>query len=182
MISDKEAYDIIRKHTETPITYMLEAKTCYLTTGDKLLSVSKATGRIEEIPKYADFMLLAVDGKHLLPNEMFDDFLTFYRKNSSEASLAELYAMAWNRLCFHADKAPDIYKNKEEHDLLVHGWEETVRILHSDIIARTELYNLNHPPCVRENPEDPFYMAKPFMLKNGWTTNNTNRTWIYRPS
>ncbi len=71
-----------------------------------------------------------------------------------------------------------MFNNEEEQKEILSRWSEIVQILYRDIRKRIDVEDLDYPPCVQDNPGDPYYMAKPFMLKNGWTTNDVRRTWV----
>ena len=179
MITKEEAYVIIKKRSDQPVTYMLETDHFYASTADACLLIDKLSGAVEDSLYYPPHFLAVINGgKHVVLDTLFEDFLNYYRNKSADASLAELYALAWNRLFYHQEEDPDMFKNEEERKEILSRWSGIVRILYSDIRKRIEAEDLFCPPCVQDNPGDPFYMAKPFMLKNGWTTNYVRRTWV----
>ena len=178
MITKEEAYVIIKKRSDQPVTYMLETDHFYASTADACLLIDKLSGAVEDSLYYPHFLDVINGGKHVVLGRLFEDFLNYYRDNPDDTSLAELYALAWNRLFYHQEEDPNMFKNVEEQKEILSRWSEIVQILYSDIRKRIEAENLFCPQCLQNNPGDPFYIAKPFMLKNGWTTNDARRTWV----
>ena len=178
MITKEEAYEIIKKRSDLPITYMLETDRFFASTTDTCLLIDKSSGAVEDSLYYPHFFAVINGGKHVVLDMLFEDFLKYSRDNPDDTSLAELYALAWNRLFYHQEEDPNMFKNEEEQKEILSRWSEIVQTLHSDIKKRMEVEGLDYPPCVQDNPGDPYYMAKPFMLKNGWTTNDVRRTWV----
>ena len=178
MITKEEAYVIIKKRSDQPVTYMLETDHFYASTADACLLIDKLSGAVEDSLYYPHFLAVINGGKHVVLDTLFEDFLNYYRNKSDDASLAELYVLAWNRLFYHQEEDTDMFKNVEEQKEILSRWSEIVQILYSNIRKRIEAENLFCPQCVQNNPEDPFYIAKPFMLKNGLTTNDVRRTWV----
>lgn len=178
MITKEEAYEIIKKRSALPVSYMLETERFFASTADTYLLIDKSSGVVEDALYYIHFIDLLDGGKYVVHNKLFDDFLKYYRENPGDSSLAELYALAWNNLFYYQEENMEMYNNEEEQKEILSRWSEIVQTLHSDIRKRMEVEHLDYPPCVQDNPEDPYYMAKPFMLKNGWTTNDVRRTWV----
>ena len=177
MISKEEAYLTIKNYSDVPITYMLETADSFYTTTEEMLSLSKQSGKISKMEKYLDFMVEAQEGKHVFLTRLFDDFLAYYIEHPEEATLAELYARSWNRLFYDQEEEPFKYNSYEERQQILSKWEEIVQLLYNDIRKITDTQNLSRPPCVQDHSRDLFYMAKPFMIKHGWTTNDVNRIW-----
>ena len=179
MITKEEAYEWIKLAAYYPITYMLETAGCYMSTTDRYITINKVSGKAAECPSYADFVILASEGKHVLLDRMFDDYLMFYKTHFSGTDLATLYAEASNRLFYYSEKKDlAMYTAKDDQLTFCHSWGIIEQLLYTDILTRINIEKIPCPPCVENSPDDPFYRVKPFMLKNGWTTNDINRTWV----
>ena len=178
MITIEEAYRTIKKGLVFPITFMIETDDYFLTTTDRYLAVNKTSGKQKEYTNYGDFMVLASEGKHVLPDNMLYDYLMFYQNHTEDRYLAELYARAANRLFYHSYENPAMYSTELNQRRFCDEWAKIEKLLFTDIIERIKSEIISSPPCVHNNPDDPYYIVKPFMLRNGWTTNDVNRTWV----
>lgn len=93
MITVEEAYRIIKKYSKKPITYLIESEEYYLSTGDEYLRIRKDSGAVEITGSYVDFIIKIGYGKYVALEEMFEDYMKYYKKHNNEQTLAELYAL-----------------------------------------------------------------------------------------
>ena len=179
MITAKEAYEIIKESSKMPITYLIETGESFLSSTKECLSVSKSTGEVDSFYGYAEFIIRVDDGcKHVMLDEMFEDFMTFYKKNMNEKTLAYLYASTWNILYHHNNGCPDYYRDDGEKQEIIHRWSIIEQNLYADIRLIIDNEYIDYPPIVLNEFDDSFFSIKPFMIRNGWTTNNVCRTWV----
>ena len=54
MISQEEAYLMIKNHSDVPITYMLETAYGFYTTAEEMLSLNKQSRKISKMEKYLE--------------------------------------------------------------------------------------------------------------------------------
>ena len=179
MITAKEAYGIIKECAKMPITNLIETRESFLSITEAYLSVSKATGESEIFYNAADFIMRICNGyKYVLLDEIFEDFITFYKKNTDEKSLAFLYASAWNTLFYHNDGCLNNYRDDSEKQKIILRWNKIEQTLYEDIRSIIDNEEINYPPTVLDKFDDPYFRIKPVMLRNGWTTGSTSRTWM----
>ena len=139
MITKEEAYVIIKKRSDQPVTYILETDHFYASTADACLLIDKLSGAVEDSLYYPHFLTVINGGKHVVLERLFEDFLNYSRDNPDDTSLAELYALAWNRLFYHQEEDSSMFKNEEEQKEILSRWSEIVQTLHSDIRKRMEV-------------------------------------------
>ena len=179
MVTATEAYKIFKAHSETPIIFVMEGDEYFCTkTLEKYLFVRKDSGEVTVAADYVDFIFKMNNEKFIMVEELFDDFMEYYKENTSEQSLAQLYALVWNNPYYYMEEPLDMYRSENEKQLLKTRWTLIEQKLYSDIRNIIDNEEINYPPCVLNKFDDPFYRIKPFMLRNGWTDNATDRTWV----
>ncbi len=179
MTTKEKAYKIIKERSDFPITYILETDRYFASTADTYLLINKSSGDIEDHLTAPDYLIIAVEGKYVLLNCMFEDFLAYCKEHSGDdKTLAKLFAAAWNQFFYHQEEGQEKFSSETEREQILAGWSEIEQLLYEEIRRRMDPESQEYPPCVQDHCGDPFYMAKPFMLKNGWTTNDVSRTYV----
>lgn len=176
MVTLEEAYEIIKKLSETPIGILTEKKDCYK---GAEVSVNKESGEIRKIGSIIESIMEPGKEWILFYKKMFSDYMDYYRENKSERSLAGLYAYAWNELCYGKEREQTLYKSKEERRRILVAWSDIEENLYLDIRKIMDKdQSIVYPPCVLKKFDDPFYRIKPFMIRNGWSDCMSTKTWI----
>ena len=178
MITVEDAYREIKKHSELPITCLIESREYFCGIADNYYCVRKDAGEVEVLYSFVDYIITIDYGKYVLLKEMFDDYIEYSRRNPSEQSLATVYALAWNRVFYQKESELDMYRNNKERQMIISKWNEIEQSLYADIRKIIDSEDIDYPPCVLNKYDDPFYRIKPFMLRNGWTDNGADKTWV----
>ncbi len=178
MVSLIEAYKYIKDCSDFPITYILETEDSYWGAADDYVGVNKETGELTHIQRPSLFLFGLRDDVFVSIDDIYSDFMKYYQAHSDEQNLSMLYASAWNRLFYHKNGKPEDYKCEEDRQSMITKWSEIEQSLYKDIRRIIDNENIDYPPCVQEKFDDPFYRIKPFMLRNGFTDNDIDRTWV----
>ena len=178
LVTIKEAYEIIRAYNEKPLTFLANADKSIYGPGNDFVVVDKKTGTVKEVEFNANFLVELLGAKELFYKKLYVDYLDYYKMNGSECKLAELYATAWYRLNYTKNSDVKSYRHESDKEKILSEWVKIERVLYNDIRERMAKGNYYTPPCVLNKGDDPFYQIKPFMLSNGWTDNDTNKTWV----
>lgn len=178
MLTKYDGYLIIKERSKTPVTYLIEGENDFFSVADEFLSVDKSSGEIKKIDRYIEYLHALDGGVYVFVEQMFDDFLDYYKNHNSEEYLAMIYAEASDRLYYHLHENAKEFINEEERQQLIDGWRNVEQVLYADIRMRMDKEDYYYPPCVLNKMDDPFYRIKPFMNKNGWTDAMSDKTWV----
>ncbi len=189
MITAKEAYQILKEKNDEPlIIEIYEAEDFYMShvcDQEGFITVDKMTGDVGHVSNRTSLdCLKTTHGEYeIYLEDIFMDFLDYYEANKSESELANLYVEA--QLYAHIkntayDEKHSTYKSKNDQEKIKAKWIEIEKYLYTEIRNIIDNEDIDYPPCVLENFDDPYYRIKPFMLRNGYTTAKSDKTWVIK--
>ncbi len=178
MVTLLEAYRIIKEYTNVPIMSLLERDDSYWGVTEGYIGVNKRTGNIKQLSAAWEYVISIKNDKYVATEELYEDFLEYYKHHSDERNLAMLYTRAWNQMFIHRDARKESYKCESDRNAMIDKWSEIEHILYHDIRNIIDNEEIDYPPCVLEKFDDPFYRIKPFMQRNGFTDDNRYKIWV----
>ncbi len=189
MITAKGAYQVFKERDDCPPIYRIaENEEFYISDvsdQDGYITIDRNSGEIGHVRNwYFTDRLKGIHGeREIYLENIFEDFLDYYENNKDESVLARLYAGAYNSSYYMKNSYAEgdtTYKNKMHYDQIKANWINIEQYLYEEIRNIIDKEEIAYPPCVLENFSDPYYRIKPFMLRNGYTTAKSDKTWVIK--
>ncbi len=185
MVDLTQAYHILKGLSTEPLEAIYESEKEYTAqTGidGRRFSVDKGSGEVKYEPfDWIGFWIEKIDKwKEMYCPELFDDYMEYYKSNKSEQVLARLYKEAYNNsfYCDSNGQSISYYNSSEDLCKIKENWKKIEQTLYKDIREILDDEDIKYPQCVVDKWDDPFYRIKPFMVRNGYTDNGSNKTWV----
>lgn len=171
------AYESARMYFKYPLFFITDADDCYCI-GNYLgfVSVDKKTGKVVVENDYFLMNIHHDNLKYIYYDKLYDDFWSFYQSHKTERELATMYACTVYAI--HSFE-PDFTDTSDVVIIKIRAMlGEIEKQLYCDIREIIDCEVDSFPQCVLDNRDDPYYLIKPFMYRNGWTTGIWNRMWV----